>query len=60
MADDPAPKVTKELEAKCDAPNQFGRFDALFRAVISIPKAAIDKEETRWKRRRKKRANHHA
>jgi hypothetical protein len=38
-------------------PNQFEKFDRLFRSVISVPKADIDKAETKWKQARaKKRA----
>ena len=37
--------------------SEFDRFDALFRAVISVPKATIDKEEAKWKKKQtKKRA----
>lgn len=46
--------VSPELAAKCDGPNQFENFDRLFRAVIAVPKAAIDKEEAKWKRARAK------
>jgi hypothetical protein len=37
---------------------EFERFDNFLRAVIAVPKAAIDKEEAKWKRARarKKRA----
>lgn len=48
------PARIKEIEIKCDAPNQFERFDRLFRAVVSVPKAAVDKEEAKWKRRKKR------
>ncbi len=41
-----------KLAAKCDGPNQFENFDRLFRAVIAVPKAAIDKEEEKWKKQR--------
>ena len=50
--------ITKELEAKCDAPNQFERFDALFRKVASVPKAAIDREEAKLKRRKARTRKH--
>ena len=46
--------ITDELKAKCDAPNQFDNFDRLFRAVISVPKTTIDKEEAKWKATRRK------
>jgi len=42
----PAPKVPGNTE--------FERFDNFFRAVIAVPKSAIDKEETKWKRARAK------
>jgi hypothetical protein len=32
----------------------FQKMDNLFRAVIAVPKAEIDKRETEWKRARKK------
>jgi hypothetical protein len=35
------------VAAKCGGPNQFEHFDRLFRAVIAVPKAAIDKEEAK-------------
>ncbi len=40
----PAPNVPGKTE--------FERFDNLFRAVISVPKAVVDKEEAKWKRAR--------
>ena len=40
-----------------DGPRQFERFDQLFRAVISVPKSAIDKEEAKWKRQKKRAKN---
>jgi hypothetical protein len=30
----------------------FEKFDQLFRTVIAVPKAVIDKEEKKWKRAR--------
>lgn len=37
---------------------EFEKFDNLFRAVISVPKAVVDREDAKWKRARarKKRA----
>ena len=32
---------------------EFERFDNFFRAVISVPKAAIDKAGAKWKRAKK-------
>jgi hypothetical protein len=40
----PAPNVPGKTE--------FERFDNFFRAVISVPKAVIEKEEAKWKRAR--------
>ena len=47
--------IPDDIAAKCDGPDQFERFDRLFRAVIATPKAEIDKRETNWKRKRAKR-----
>jgi hypothetical protein len=44
--------IPEAIAAKCDGPNQFQNFDRLFRSVIAVPKLAIDKEETKWKRAR--------
>lgn len=46
--------IPPEIAAKCDVPNQFENFDRLFRSVISVPKATIDKAEQKWKRDRAK------
>jgi hypothetical protein len=43
-------EITEELKAKCDADNQFDRFDRVFRQVVSVPKAAIDREDVKQKR----------
>jgi len=32
----------------------FERFDGLFRKIIAVPKATIDKEEAKWKRRKQR------
>lgn len=32
----------------------FERLDRLFRKVIAVPKAMIDREETKWKRRKQR------
>lgn len=53
-------EITPELEAKCDAENQFQRFDDLFRKVISVPKSEVLKAETREKRRRAQKRKRHA
>ena len=46
--------IPEAMAAKCEGPNQFENFDRLFRSVIAVPKAAIDKEEAKWKRKRRK------
>jgi hypothetical protein len=49
-----------DLNARCDGPNQFEKFDQAFRASLTVPKTALLKEEARLKRakeRKKKRAN---
>ena len=49
------PPTTVLREAEADP---FKRFDSLFKAVIAVPKAAIDKQEAKYEkvRERKKRA----
>ena len=39
-----------DLNARCNGPNQFENFDRLFRATLTVPKAAALKEEARLKR----------
>lgn len=39
-----------ETIAKCDGPEQFENFDRLFRTVIAVPKASVEKSEAKWKR----------
>ena len=34
----------------------FEKMDRLFRTVVAVPKAAVDREEAKLKRRKKKRA----
>ncbi len=41
--------ITEELKEKCNASDQFERFDHLFRAIISVPKSSIGNEEAKWK-----------
>jgi hypothetical protein len=49
--------IPEEIAAKCDGPDQFGKFDRLFRSVIATPRADIDKADAKWKRKQdKKRA----
>ena len=46
-----------ELNARCDGPGQFDKFDRGVRASLSVSKEAVLKEETRLKRlRARKRA----
>jgi hypothetical protein len=59
MKDRSIPEPTKELKAKCDADNQFERFDRTFRSVISVSKADMLKAEAKQKRRRKKAKRKH-
>lgn len=46
--------IPPDIAAKCDGPDQFQNFDRLFRSVIAVPKATIDKEEAKWKRQQMK------
>jgi hypothetical protein len=46
--------ISDELAAKCNGPDQFSRFDQLFRSMIAVPKSAINKEEKKWKRKQAK------
>lgn len=43
--------IPPDIAAKCDGPDQFQNFDRLFRTVIVVPKAEIDKREVAWKRK---------
>jgi hypothetical protein len=47
--------IPEDIQLKCDSPNEFEKFDQLFRAVIAVPKVEIDRREKEWKRARKKR-----
>jgi hypothetical protein len=44
-----------ELNARCEGPNQFENFDRAFRTSLTVPKAALLKEEARIKRARARR-----
>jgi hypothetical protein len=46
--------IRPELADRRDGPDQFEKFDRLFRNVISVPKAEIDKQEAKWKRKQAK------
>ncbi len=39
-----------DLNARCDGPGQFDRFDRAFRASLTVSKEALLKEEARLKR----------
>jgi hypothetical protein len=46
-----------DLSARCAGPDQFQNFDRAFRHSLTVPKAAVLKEDKRWKlARAKKRA----
>lgn len=42
-------QIPEDIAARCDGPDQFEKFDSLFRTVIAAPKAEIDKREAKWK-----------
>jgi hypothetical protein len=47
--------IPPEIAAKCDAGgDQFDRFDRLFRAVVAVPKATLEKRERAWKRKQER------
>jgi hypothetical protein len=46
--------IPEDIAAKCDAPDQFNRFDRMFRAVVAVPKATLEKRERAWKRKQEK------
>jgi hypothetical protein len=48
--------IPEDIAARCDGPDQFEKFDNLFRTVIATPKAEIDKNEAKWKRAQAKRS----
>jgi len=49
--------VIADLNARCTGPDQFENFDRAFRRSLIVPKAAVLKEDKRWRRARaKKRA----
>jgi hypothetical protein len=54
---EPQPKpisIPGDLAVRCDGPDQFDKFDTLFRNVISVSKAKSDAEEAKWKRQQAK------
>lgn len=46
--------VPDALAAKCSGPDQFEKFDTLFRSVIAVPKATVENSEIEWRKRRAK------
>jgi hypothetical protein len=46
-------EITPEIAAKCNGPDQFEKFDRLFRKVIAHPKPAAPKAEAPRKARKK-------
>ena len=46
--------ISPEVAAKCSGPDQFERFDNLFRNLIAVPKSAIVEREDEWKRAKAK------
>jgi len=46
--------ISSETIAKCNAPDQFQNFDRMFRSVIAVPKAVVEKAEAKWKRKQEK------
>jgi hypothetical protein len=46
--------IPEDIAARCDRPDQFDRFDKLFRGVISVPKSEVEKAEAKWQRTRKR------
>jgi hypothetical protein len=51
MKEKPIPEMTAELKAQCNADNQFGNFERVFRKVMSVPKAEVLKREAKEKHR---------
>lgn len=46
-----------DLSERCAGPQQFQNFDAAFRKALTVPKAALLKDDAKWARARaKKRA----
>jgi hypothetical protein len=50
-----------DLGTRCAGPDQFQNFDSAFRRVLTVPKAAVLKDDAKWKRARaRKRAKRSA
>jgi hypothetical protein len=55
MANLPARSViTEELKAKCNADDQFGNFERVFRSVMSVSKEEVLKREKKELHRNKR------
>jgi hypothetical protein len=46
--------LSLETIAKCSGPDEFQSFDKMFRFVVAVPEAQIEKAEARWKLARKR------
>ena len=51
MKDKPIPEPSEELKAQCNADDQFGNFQRVFRSVMSVSKAEVLKREAKEKHR---------
>jgi len=49
--------ISPEVAAKCSGPDQFEKFDNLFRNLIAVPKSTIADREHEWKRAKRKKRN---
>jgi len=55
MKSDPTHSETiADLAVRCEGPDEFEKFDRAFRASLTVPKAALLKEESRIKHARAK------
>lgn len=43
-------KISEEVAAKCDAPNQFDNFDALVANVLAVPHGEVIRRERQYKK----------
>jgi hypothetical protein len=46
-------KISDELAARCDGPDQFNAFDRGVRVFLAVPNSAVLKDEAKAKRRKK-------
>lgn len=49
-------RISPELAARCDGPDQAERMDVAFRAILNVPHSAVVKDTAKRARARKKRA----